>query len=66
MMPSSNTYDVEIGVTIRAETSEKAWETIYRAAHDILESMLESGQITDWTVDEPKLARDYSEDLQSP
>ena len=63
MMQSSNTYDVEIGVTMRAENPKQAWDIMYRAVHDILESMYQSGQITDWTIDEPKLMSDRSEEF---
>ena len=67
MMPSSNTYDVEIVVTIRAENQIEAWKVIYLSVHDILESMLESGRIIDWTLGEPDLVTGYdSEKPQSP
>ena len=66
MMPSSHIYDVEIGIALRAETPEQAWETIYRAVHDILESMYQDGQVIDWGVSEPRLVPGFDEELQSP
>lgn len=49
----SNVYDVEISLSLRAESQELAWEQVYRLVHDLLENKLLAGRITDCTVSEP-------------